>query len=1102
MILWQYSNINMKYYSIVLIITALAFSGCSQKLDKTTSQAPINFQNVPVEHSNIQFENTLIHDDDLNIIEYLYYYNGGGVAVGDINNDGLEDIYFTANQTSDKLYLNLGNLKFKDITEEAGIQTDSTWSSGVTMDDINNDGLLDIYVCKVGNYKGLKAHNLLYINKGNNEFIESSNSFGLDFSGFSTQASFFDYDKDGDLDMYLLNHSVHTPRSYGDTRNRNVKDTLAGDILFENKLVQGETKFTDVTSGSGIYSSALGYGLALITSDVNDDGLIDIYVGNDFHENDYLYINQGDKTFKESISDYINHTSRFTMGVDVGDINNDLKADIFSLDMMPYDKEIFLKSGGEDTDKVSQIKKNFGFENQYARNTFQLNRDNSSFSEVALLTNTFATDWSWSVLIQDFDNDGLNDLYITNGIYKRPNDLNYINYLSNINFSKYSQTKQNEIELKLIEEMPTVNLSNVIFHNTGELNFDRYSEQAGLTPSYSNGSAYSDLDNDGDLDLVVNNINEKAFLLENKSSELAKNNFISFNLKANKKYPLANGSKIIVYAGGKKQSKELAITRGFQSASSHKLNFGLGKLEIVDSIQVHWMDGTIQTEKNLVLNQNHTISKNELDPNSDDDQLKVQSKSFENFPYVHIENPYLDYEYESLIPEKLSTEGPAVVQADFNKDGLEDIFIGAAKYQSPSFYIQQKNGEYVKDKTSDFNKDTIYEDVDALSFDYDNDGDLDLYVMSGGNDKPEGDPQLEDRIYINDGNAKFTRLDLTLIRTNGGSVSAADFDGDGFQDLFIGNRSVPGAYGISPGSFILKNNGDKGFAIVARQKFGMVTDSKWVDMNNDELLDLVIVGDWMPVTILINTGNLKFENKTKEFGLADTEGLWNVISVSDLDNNGFQDLILGNAGLNLKWKASKEKPVKLYVHDFDENEQLDPIIFYNFFGEYVPFPSKDKLVGQLPSLKKKFLDYMKFSKIKSIQDLTGIKEKDVLVNKKISELRSMILLNSGSELNAIPIRDEAQMSTIEDIYIEKKGDYTNVFFVGNYLGFTTELGESASNSGGIITLNNKGEQISYTQLPIPTNLNCRKIEKLDENKILVIANNDKSYIFENPTSNN
>jgi len=1100
MILWQYSNTNMKYILSLFIIT-LAFTGCTKK-DSSKTKAAIYFENVPAKHSNIDFTNTLIHQDDLNIIEYLYYYNGGGVAIGDINNDGLEDIYLTANQTSDKLYLNLGNLKFKDITEEAGIQTDPTWSTGVTMDDVNNDGLIDIYVSKVGNYKGLKAHNLLYINKGNNTFSEESSSFGLDFSGFSTQASFFDYDRDGDLDMYLLNHAVHTPRSYGDIRIRHIKDSLAGDVLFENKLNEGQLEFTDVTNDSGIYSSSLGYGLALITADVNDDGLIDIYVGNDFHENDYLYINQGNKTFKESNADYLNHTTRFTMGVDVGDLNDDQRSDIFSLDMMPYDKEIFLKSGGEDSDKVSQIKKNFGFENQYARNTFQLNNNNTSFSDVALMTNTFATDWSWSVLIQDFDNDGLNDLYITNGIYKRPNDLNYINYLSNINFSKYSQTNQNKIERQLIDEMPTINLSNVIFHNKGDLKFERFSEQAGLTPSYSNGSAYSDLDNDGDLDIVVNNINEKAFLLENKSSETTPNNFVSLSLKGNKEYPSPNGAKVFIYGDGKTQYKELTTTRGFQSSSTHKLNFGLGNIEKIDSVQIRWLDGTLQTKKDLAINQHFEIKKNETISVLQNNDLNNKSQKIDKFPYIHLENNYLDYELESLMPEKLSTEGPAVVQADFNKDGLEDIYIGGAKYQAPSFYIQKKNGEYEKDKTSDFNEDTIYEDVDALSFDYDNDGNLDLYVMSGGNDKPDGDTQLEDRIYINDGKAKFTRLGLSLIRTNGGSVSSADFDDDGLDDLFIGNRSIPGAYGVSPESFILKNNQEKGFVIVKKQKFGMVTDSKWVDLNNDDLLDLIIVGDWMPVTVMINSGNLKFENKTEEFGLLNTEGLWNVVTTADLDNNGYQDIILGNAGLNLKWKASIDRPVKLYLHDFDKNEQLDPIIFYDFFGEYAPFPSKDKLVGQLPSLKKEFLNYSKFGKITSIKDLTGINEEDILVNKKIHELRSMIYLNSGSELQGIPMINDAQLSSIEDIYIDQNEQSTDILFVGNYLGYTTELGESASNSGGVISINNKGEQISYRQLPIPTNLNSRKVIKLDENRILVIANNDKSYIFKKPKTNN
>ncbi|MCF6295133.1 MAG: VCBS repeat-containing protein [Flavobacteriaceae bacterium] len=1091
----------MKYAFAPFIVLTMFLIGCSDKTETTIEKAAIFFESVSPDSSGIHFKNELYHLDDLNIIEYLYYYNGGGVAIGDINNDGLEDIYFTANQTPDKLYLNLGNLKFKDITIEAGIIIDSTWSTGVTMEDVNNDGLLDIYVCKVGNYKNLKAHNLLYINKGNNTFEELSADYGLDFSGFSTQASFFDYDNDGDMDMYLMNHAVHTPRSYGNISRRLISDSLSGDKLYENKLDEGLIKFSDVTSTSGIYSSALGYGLALITSDINNDGLIDIYVGNDFHESDYLYINQGDKTFKESNADYLNHTSRFTMGVDIADMNNDSNLDIFTLDMMPFDHEIFLKSGGEDSDKVSQIKKNFGFETQYARNTLQLNRNNKAFSDIALMTNTYATDWSWSVLINDYDNDGLNDIYVTNGIYKRPNDLNYINYLSNVNFAKYNKTKQDEIERLLIDEMPAIKITNVIFRNKGNLEFERLTNQSGLKPSYSNGAAYSDLDNDGDLDLVINNINQEATLLENKSPSNKQNNHISFTLKGDDEYKNPNGAKVYLYTYGAERFKELSVTRGFQSSSSHKLHFGLGNIDKVDSLKIVWLDGKTQIETNLEVNKHHlivrkptkTVSKN---PNMVDDNILTR------FPFVHLENNYIDYDRETLIPEKLSTEGPALIQADFNGDGLNDIYVGGAKYQSPSLYFKQSNGTYKKDKKSDFIKDIIYEDVDVATFDYENDGDLDLYVMSGGNDKVENDPNLEDRIYINDGKGYFKRLESTLIRANGGSVSSEDFNGDGFDDFFIGNRSIPGGYGLSPYSFILKNNSEGGYSIVMKKRLGMVTDSEWVDINNDELLDLIVVGDWMPITILINNGDATFTNKTLDYGLQDTQGMWNTVKVLDIDGNGQKDIIAGNAGLNFKWKASIERPVKLYLDDFDDNGQLDPIIFYDFFGDYVPFASKDKLAEQLPSLKKKFLGYSEFSKIDNIKDLTGVDEDEVLEVKKIIELRSMIYLNIGSNIKEIPLPKKAQMSSIEDLYIEQNDNITKVYFVGNFLDYSTELGESSANSGSVFTINDKLEWKSFRNLPLPINLNARKIIKIDEHHFLVIANNDKSYIIENPRNKN
>lgn len=1070
--------------TFILIIT-LVF-GCAEEEKLPIIKSDLYFNSVSADSSGLSFKNELIQNDDINIIEYLYYYNGGGVALGDINNDGLEDVYFTANQTSDKLFLNLGDLKFEEITTKAGIQIDSTWSSGVTMADINNDGFLDIYVSKVGNYKSLKSKNQLYINNGDNSFIESGEDYGLDFSGFSTQASFFDYDRDGDLDVYLMNHSVHTPRSYGKSELRYLKDSLAGDRLYENKINENQKKFVDVTEEAGIYSSALGYGLALTTADINGDGFIDIYVGNDFHENDYVYINQGDKTFKESNADYLGHTPRFTMGVDIADINNDQKMDIYALDMMPFDHEIFLKSGGEDSDKVSLIKENFGFRSQYARNTLQLNSDNQFFNDVALMTDTYATDWSWSTLIQDFDNDGLNDIYVTNGIYKRPNDLNYINFLSNVNFAEYNQSKQNEMERKLIKEMPTVNLSNVLFHNKGNLKFNRLTESAGFEPTYSNGAAYADLDKDGDLDILVNNINQDASLLENISTN--DNNYVSLNFRGKDGKAPSLGSKITVYADGQVWMKEKGVVRGFQSSSTHKVHFGLGEISKIDSIQIKWPDGTSQIENAVNINTELIIEKKSHQVELTSIHSENDSEEFNYFPYVHIENDYFDFDNETLIPEKLSIEGPAFASADFNGDGLLDLFIGSAKYQSSFMYFLKEDGTYQKDTKSDFVKDIVYEDVDVAVFDIENDGDLDLYVMSGGSDRVENDPYLEDRIYLNDGKGFFSRLPQTLARLNSGSVSAGDFNGDGHMDLFIGNRSIPGGYGLSPFSFILKSMGTGNYTIVKQDRIGMITDSEWVDINNDNLLDLVVTGDWMPITIYINNGDETFTNKTAEYGLQNTHGLWNDIEFADLDNNGVLDIVAGNVGLNSKWQASYDSPIMMYLDDFDENTQSDPIIFYEFFGNNVPFASKDKLVEQLPKLKKTFLDYEKFAQIKTIEDLLGKSEEEILEIKRITELRSMLFMNVGPTTKQIPLPVKAQQSTIEDVLVEGN----KIYFVGNYSGFSTELGHSLSNSGGVLTYRETGKW-SYNDLSLPPRIEGRKITRINESELLVLTNNGRSY---------
>lgn len=1073
------------------IVLALLITSCSKSQDEL-------FEKLPSSESNVTFKNQLDDSKKISILDYLYYYNGGGVATGDINNDGLVDIYFTSNQGENKLYLNKGNNTFEDISKKAGVEGQSDWNTGTVMADVNGDGYLDIYVCAVVGINGFEGHNELFINNKNNTFTESAAEYGLDLDNYSSSAAFFDYDLDGDLDMYLLNHAVHSELSYGDASIRNNRNYECGDKLFRND----NNKFVDVSEKAGIFGGVNGYGLGLAVSDFNLDGFPDVFVCNDFHEDDYYYINNGDGTFTESLKTYFGHTSRFSMGVDVADLNHDGFPDVMTLDMLPEDEKVLKSSLGDDNPQMLKYRiDKLGYHYQFTRNMLQINQAGKHFTETALLNGVAATDWSWSALFADYNQDGEQDLFVCNGIPKRPNDLDYVKYYSNDKIkTKISTTKL--LDKEALRKMPSGNIANSIFQGSKSLEFKNQSGKWIDNDSIiSNGSSYADLDNDGDLDLVTNNLNSEASIYINKTNEKA--NYLKVKLKFPGKNNFGIGTKVIAYSKGQKQFKELQTTRGFQSSSEPILHFGFGKNTTIDSLVVIWPDKTAQTQKNIKTNQTLTITA--ASNRKPFDYQKLHPKTAAIFTkeegnlgidFIHKENNFIDFTAQKLIPYQRTDRGPATAIGDLNNDGKADIFFGGSKGKQSAIYLQTNNG-FSKKLTHSIQKDSIYEDASAVIADFNNDKINDIFVASGTGEFAH---QLEDRLYLNS-KSDFTKATLPTTKQNSSVIKTIDYDADGDWDVFIGNNSKINRFGDDPDCFLLNNTNGK-FTIVQNktfEKIGMVSDVLVTDFNKDGTQDLIVVGEWMQPTFFQNKKG-KFTDVTSSVAKEKNNGLWQSITSFDIDGDGDEDYLLGNWGMNSKFKASAEFPMKMYYDDFDANSTFETIVTVEKGGKYFTTMGLDELTEQFSGmLKKKFNSYKSFAG-KTVEEVFDVKMLEKAKLYEVQNLQSGYLRNDKGTFVFVPFDNRLQVAPIT-CFVKSNFDADakqEVFVGGNYFGVSPYHSRFDGFSGALI----KDTKTLFLGHQIGIDLTQKAIRHLDiihlngKKYLLVTINNQKAEVYE------
>lgn len=1074
------------------------------------------FTLLDADDTGISFTNTVEDQKDFNVFTYRNFYNGGGVSIGDINNDGLADIYFTANLERNKLYLNKGNWQFEDISEKAGVGGTKSWSTGVTMADVNGDGWLDIYVCNSGDLKGDNKENELFINNGDLTFTERAKEFGLNNQGYSTHASFFDYDLDGDLDCYLLNNSFKTvDRVEQFLVTRDVRDDEGGDKLLRND----NGVFKNVSEESGIYESAIGFGLGVSVSDLNEDMLPDIYISNDFWERDYLYINKGNGKFSEELISRTGAVSGSSMGADVADLNNDGYPEVFTTEMLPGDNHRLKTMARFEETNVKELKVRSSYHYQFMQNCLHLNDGTANFQEIAFLSNTATTDWSWGALMFDMDNNGWKDIFISNGIYRDITSMDFIDFVSDRDNVKRIVQEKGKFDYKdLLDQISSSKLPNCAFINRKDLTFKNYADSLGLSdPSFSNGSAYGDLDNDGDLDLVVNNLNMPCFIYRNNAQGLKGSHFLKLKFKGPQGNSFGIGVKVIAYTGHTKQVLQNYNTRGFESSVEPQLLLGLGEVTNIDSVVVIWPDLKKQVLPNVKSDQVLSLDYQSADAVYEPailnptPLLKDITQDALKGNYAHKENNFNDFDVERLMLRKVSTEGPKILKGDLNGDKLEDFMLLGAYGDPDKLFFQKKNGLFEQQLQRDLLKDSIYESTCGVFFDRDNDGDLDVLIGSGGNEFQRGVGSHLLRYYENDGRGNLTKILLGIPRAIGNfsCILAEDFDGDGDQDIFVGGRIVPGNYGLRPRSFLFKNEKDQWINVAPESLSGagMVTGAVWSDFDNDSKKDLVVVGEWMPVLVFHNTGaGLKPATP-----LPGTEGLWTSIEKADLNNDGIDDYILGNWGLNSKLRASAERPLTMYVNDFDHNGKSEFII--NWYppleDKSFPFASKMDMTGQLPMLKKNVLKYEDYAKgtYRTLFNAEQRKNSDSL---KVTYLQSAVLLNRGNlkfNLHALPL--EAQVApvfaiVVDDFTGDKKSD---LFLGGNFYGLKTDVGRLDANHGVILKGDGEG---SFTNLPY-YETGFRVMGEVRDVKILNIPgkspaillgrNNAKAVMFQTGSSN-